>query len=209
MDNNHAPAGTPPLILASDSPRRAALLEQIGVGFEQQPADVDETPRPDETPETLCRRLARTKAGAIAGQRPSAVVLGADTLIEFDGEALGKPRDAADGHRMLTRLAGTTHRVHTAMTVFNANGAEHTAVSTSTVTLRAIDSDEIERYWATGEPADKAGGYAIQGLGAIFVSHVDGSASAIAGLDCCRVATLLQTAGLPVLGGSQNRDPIA
>lgn len=207
MDEDHAPTDAPRLILASGSPRRAALLERIGVDFEQHPPGADETPRRNETPEALCRRLARTKARTVANRQPNAIILGADTLIEIDGESLGKPRDADDGHRMLTRLSGTTHRVHTAMAVLDTNGTEHAAVSTSAVTLRTIDTGEIEHYWATGEPADKAGGYAIQGLGSLFVQHLDGSASAVAGLDCCRVAILLRAAGFPILNGSQCESP--
>lgn len=148
----------------------------------------------------MCQRLARTKAEAVHQSQPQCAVLGADTLIEFNGEILGKPRDADHGRQMLARMAGRRHRVHTAVAVLAPGGECHEALTTSVVTLRPITSDEIAAYWASGEPADKAGGYAIQGLGGLFVSHLDGSGSAVAGLDCCRTAELLRAADISVLG---------
>ncbi len=186
----------PILILASASPRRGAILEQMGVVYERQPAQLDESAHPSENGVELCRRLARHKAAAVHEQNPGRVVLGADTLVEHNGKIMGKPRDANDGQSMLARLAGDRHYVRTAMALIDIDGHCHERMVTSVVAMRAIPADEISAYWASGEPVDKAGGYAIQGRGGVFVEHLSGTGSAVAGLDCCQTWQLLQAAGL-------------
>lgn len=182
----------PALYLASASPRRRELLEQIGVSFECCPVDVDESRRPGEPAAVYVARLALTKAqqGAV-GLPPGAVVLGADTVVVCAGEVFGKPRDAVDAQRMLMALSGRTHQVMTAVAVGSGDLWRHCLV-TADVTFRALGEAECRRYWQTGEPADKAGGYAIQGFGAIFVSNISGSYSAVVGLPLMETAVLLR-----------------
>lgn len=194
----------PHLYLASRSPRRLALLAQIGIKAVALPADVDETPLTDETPEALARRLAQDKACHVWNciQReglPPAVVLAADTVVALeDGSIVDKPADAAAGIQGLLRLAGRSHWVITAVVLQCEQGERH-CLSHSRVHFRDISRQEAERYWASGEPADKAGGYAIQGLGAVFVERIEGSYSGIMGLPLFETARLLQDCGVGVL----------
>jgi septum formation protein len=187
-----------PLILASASPRRSDLLRQIGVAHEVRPVDVDESPLPGEAPAACALRLAEAKARTLwtglasTERRP---VLAADTVVAFEGEIFGKPVDAAEARSMLTRLAGRTHEVHTAVALLHARGAD-TRLSSSRVSLRELAAAEIDWYCATGEPDDKAGGYAVQGRAAIFVRHIAGSYSGIVGLPLAETWELLA----PVLG---------
>lgn len=187
----------PQLVLASSSPRRAQLLRQIGLGFVQRPVAVDERMIAGEAPVALARRLARAKAdaGANDGNLP---VLGSDTVVAVDDEALGKPADEREALAMLARLSGRSHRVHTAVAVAHA-GRVADAVVTSQVTMRRIDPTEARAYWATGECADKAGAYAIQGRGAVFVTRLDGSYSGVMGLPLFETVELLGRAGVSVL----------
>lgn len=186
----------PCIRLASASPRRRELLAGIGVSVEVQPMDIDETPLEGESPEAYVTRLAREKAAA--GHRPGGLsTLGADTVVVRDGEILGKPADAGHAAAMLRSLAGRTHEVMTAVAVCGPAGVLTCCVR-SRVTLREIDAVEIEAYWRTGEPADKAGGYAIQGRGAVFVTHLEGSHSAVVGLPLCETADLLSRQGVPL-----------
>lgn len=160
-------------------------------------AAVDERPRPGEMPEDYVWRLALDKARAAspaAGARP---VLGADTTVTVDGEMLGKPVDRDDGLAMLARLSGRSHEVYTGVAL--AGDQEDGVVSVNRVTFRPITADERSAYWASGEPGDKAGGYAIQGLGAIFVSRLEGSYSAVMGLPLFETAQLLTAAGVRTL----------
>ena len=177
------------LVLASGSPRRAALLRSVGLDPVVRPADVDETPRPDESPELYVRRLSAAKAGAVA--RAGDIVLAADTTVEIHGEILGKPTDEADLRRMLALLSGTTHRVHTGVTVLDPGG-ELTRVVTSSVTFVRLDDALVDWYVARGESADKAGGYAVQGAGAALVRRVDGSVSNIVGLPLAEALAMLR-----------------
>lgn len=187
----------PLIFLASASPRRAQLLDQIGVAHRVQPASLDETRQRDEAPADYVVRLARSKAEALWGtldpaeRRP---VLGADTTVAIDGEVLGKPVDRAGGIRMLQRLSGRTHEVFTAVALCHAGGCDH-RLSVSEVTFRPITVEESEAYWRTGEPADKAGGYAVQGLAAVFITRIAGSYSGIMGLPLAETAELLQITG--------------
>ena len=184
------------LILASASPRRAELLRQAGIGFEVMPADVDEQVLPREAPEAYVRRVAESKAAAIAARAPRALVLGADTTVVVGKEILGKPVDEADARRMLQALSGRTHEVLTAVTL--AGGAEPaglaTRVATTAVEFAAMTGDEIDWYVATGEPMDKAGAYAIQGRASRFVTRIAGSYSNVVGLPVAVVYDLLRQA---------------
>ncbi len=184
------------ILLASGSPRRRELLNQLGVCFEQIPVAVDETPQPGECAELYVQRVAAQKslAGleASGGLRP---VLAADTEVVIDGDVLGKPRDLAHAISLLTRLAGRTHRVLSAVSL--RQGRNHwSAMSESFVSLRDLDPDEIAAYWATGEPHDKAGAYAIQGRGALFIGRLEGSYSGVMGLPLFETAQLLAHVGI-------------
>lgn len=183
----------PLLYLASASPRRRELLTQIGVNYGTLTVAVDEARHPHETPEMYVLRLALDKARAgramldATDPRP---VLGADTVVEIGGEILGKPRDREDGIAMLRRLSGATHHVYTGVAL--AGAREAARLSVSAVTFRALTLEECDRYWHTGEPADKAGGYAIQGRGAVFITRLEGSYSGVMGLPLFETAELLK-----------------
>lgn len=187
-----------PLYLASGSPRRRELLTQIGVPFTVIGADIDETPLADESPVAYVERLARGKAAAgralLVGQ-PTACVLGADTAVVLDGQILGKPLDQAHAQAMLMALSGREHEVLTAVALLDGERCQSRVVR-SLVRFRAIDEQEAARYWASGEPRDKAGGYAIQGLAAVFVAGLNGSYSAVVGLPVCETAELLGEFGI-------------
>ncbi|EJN28658.1 MULTISPECIES: Maf family protein [Pseudomonas] len=187
------------LYLASGSPRRRELLTQIGVSFSVISADIDETPLPEECPLAYVERLARGKAEAGHGTVVSDAdfcVLGADTAVVLDGKILGKPVDEADACAMLMLLSGREHEVLTAIAVRNGERCESLVVR-SLVRFRNIDRDEAAAYWASGEPRDKAGGYGIQGLGAVFVAGLNGSYSAVVGLPLCETCELLGHFGIP------------
>jgi septum formation protein len=187
----------PLIFLASASPRRSALLLQIGIDHEVRPVDVDEASAPLESAATYVQRLARCKAETLWDQLPVALqrpVLGADTAVVLDRQILGKPRDADDHRSMLRRLSGCTHEVHTAVALRYDKGV-HVRHSVSQVRFRALQEQEIAAYWCSGEPADKAGGYAIQGLGAVFIASITGSYSGIVGLPLFETGELLQVIG--------------
>jgi septum formation protein len=187
-----------PIYLASASPRRSELLRQIGVAHLVRVAPVDETAHPDESPVDYVRRLALAKAEAgwqafAAGEdRP---LLAADTTVALGAEVIGKPADRFEAIAMLTRLSGREHEVHTAVALRHAGGTG-VAISSSRVSFRELHAGEAERYWASGEPADKAGAYAIQGFGAVFVRRLEGSYSGVMGLPLYETWELL----VPVLG---------
>ncbi|WP_087502536.1 nucleoside triphosphate pyrophosphatase [Pseudomonas sp. SID14000] len=198
-----------PLYLASGSPRRRELLTQIGVPFSVVSAPIDETPLPNEGAPAYVERLARAKAAAglaslehpvpanshTAVLENRAVVLGADTAVVLDGRILGKPQNREDALAMLADLSGREHQVLTAVALSDGQRV-HSLCVTSKVRFRAISGDEAQRYWASGEPADKAGGYAIQGLGAVFVTSLSGSYSAVVGLPLSETAELLGQFGI-------------
>ncbi len=184
--------------LASASPRRRELLEQIGVSCRIVRASVDETARLSEPPRSYVARLAVAKADAGWDVRPdadAAPVLAADTAVVLDGRIFGKPRDREDALDMLGRLSGRTHEVLTAVALRTAAGLE-SRISRSEVTFRPIAAAEAEGYWATGEPCDKAGGYAVQGRAAIFIADLRGSYSGVMGLPLYETAQLLALAGV-------------
>ncbi len=187
------------LYLASGSPRRRELLAQIGVPHITLIASIDETAQPDEVASAYVERLAREKA--LAGlanlaESGDACVLGADTAVVLEGRILGKPADRDDALATLELLSGREHDVLTAIALADATRCE-TRVVASRVRFRPIARAELETYWASGEPADKAGSYAIQGLGAVFVSRVEGSYSAVVGLPLLETAELLADFGIP------------
>lgn len=187
------------LYLASGSPRRRELLTQIGVPFLTQIAPIDENALPDEPPRAYVERLARAKAQAglaALDAVPDARVLGADTTVVLDGRILGKPADRADALATLQALSGRSHEVLTAVALASRERLLSQVV-TSQVTFRPLSQAEIEAYWASGEPQDKAGSYAIQGLAAVFVSHLQGSYSAVVGLPLCETAALLAEFAIP------------
>ncbi|HET9693660.1 MAG TPA: Maf family protein [Steroidobacteraceae bacterium] len=186
------------IYLASASPRRSELLRQIDVPHEVRPVDIDETPRTGETPAHYALRLAEEKARALWQRLPAAQrrpVLAADTTVALGDEILGKPADRDDASRILGRLSGRDHEVHTAVAVLHEGGAG-ARLSTSTVSFRQITEAEFDWYWRTGEPADKAGAYAVQGHGAIFIRHLSGSYSGVMGLPLYETWELLA----PLLG---------
>jgi len=192
----------PSLILASASPRRRELLVQIGIAPEVHTADVDEQVRPGEAPAEYVLRLAIAKAETVAGKLPeddSRPVLAADTAVVIDHHILGKPADRDDAFRQLRLLSGREHRVLTGVALA-ARGGIHSRLSVSHVRIRALSDSEIQDYWATGEPADKAGSYGIQGLAAIFIEEIHGSYSSIMGLPLFETAELLRAAGHSPLG---------
>ncbi|HEY8623410.1 MAG TPA: Maf family protein [Casimicrobiaceae bacterium] len=201
----------PSVYLASKSPRRQELLRQLGVDFTElllreaagRRRDIVETPRKDEPPLEYIKRIARTKAAVgwqQMGRRGLAPkpVLAADTEVVQDGAVLGKPKDATSAIEMLRRLSGQTHQVSTAVAI-RWNTQILLTLSSSRVTFRALTDDEIERYVATSEPFDKAGAYAIQGRGAAFVSHLEGSYSGVMGLPLFETAEMLAKIGFQVL----------
>ena len=178
------------LILASASPRRAELLRAAGFEFDVVPADVDERPQPGEQPDAYVCRVALDKARAVAACLPDAVVLAADTCVVVDGLFLGKPADGDDAARMLQMLSGRSHVVLTGVAVIGPAGIRVEA-SSSHVVVAGLSSGDIAWYVASGEPADKAGAYAIQGLASRFVEAVDGSYSNVVGLPVALVYRLL------------------
>jgi septum formation protein len=189
------------VVLASQSPRRRELLTLIGITHEVRPADVDETLHAGEEPEAYVERVARDKVAKIVAQERDAVVIGADTTVVVDGDVLAKPDDAADAVRMLTRLAGRSHFVHTAIAVARAAQIV-SAVETVGVTFRALGAAEIAAYVATREPMDKAGAYGIQGFGATIVERVDGDYFSVMGLGLRRLVDLLGLVGVRYEFGS-------
>jgi septum formation protein len=190
----------PQFYLASASPRRRQLLEQLGLRFEGMAADVDESPKPGESPRDYVLRAAPAKAWAAAARLGSPVlpILAADTAVVLDGAILGKPRDREDAIGMLGRLSGRSHQVLSAVALWKG-GAIRTAMSESQVRFRAITRGEAAAYWKSGEPCDKAGAYGIQGLGGMFVEHLTGSYSGVMGLPLFETTALLQEAGIGVL----------
>ena len=180
------------IVLASASPRRAALLRQIGIPFRCRAPRIDESLRAGETACGFVERMAVEKARAVASPQP---VLAADTIAEADGRIFGKPRDERDFRAMLGDLSGRSHRVHTAVAL-RFGGREALRAATAEVAMRRIDDAEMAAYWATGEPQDKAGGYAVQGIAGIFVREVRGSYSAVVGLPLAETEEMLRAFGI-------------
>jgi septum formation protein len=185
----------PVLCLASVSPRRRELLSQIGVPHVVVSADIDETFLAGETPRDYVTRLAREKVLAIRRSGQQLPVLAADTTVVVDGKVFGKPRDQAEAVHMLGELSGRAHQVLTAVALADSHGLAD-RLSSSTVRFRPVSREECLAYWETGEPRDKAGGYAIQGLGAVFIESLSGSYSGVMGLPLFETGELLRAAGI-------------
>jgi septum formation protein len=188
------PSGDRPIVLASASPRRHQLLAMLGFDFAVVAPDLDETPRMGEGAVELVARLAGEKARYVAAANPAAIVVGADTAVDVDGQILGKPRHGDDARRMLRALSGRSHLVHTAVAAA-CDGQLSTASTSTVVTFASLTDADIEWYLATGEPVDKAGAYALHGAGGVFVESVTGSVSGVLGLPLHETAGLLRRLG--------------
>ena len=187
------------LILASGSPRRRQLLEQIGLTFVVRSSDVDESVSPGLTPAQVVESLSARKGEAVAAEAvPGDLVLSADTVVALDGAILGKPRDRAEAEAMLTALSGRTHQVYTGVTLLQ-DGRRLTGHEVTAVTFRPLSPEEIAAYVSTGEPMDKAGAYGIQGLGALLVERLEGDYFNVMGLPLCRLGRMLAAAGVRLL----------
>jgi len=179
------------IVLASRSPRRAELLAAAGIPFEVLAADIDETPRAGEAPDAYVERLAIEKARAVLALRPGAVVLGADTTVTIDGLILGKPESAREATGMLQRLSGRVHDVFTGVALASAGGV-HSAVDRTRVWFEPMTDEDISWYVASGEPVDRAGAYAIQGLASRFIARIEGSYTNVVGLPVALVSSILR-----------------
>lgn len=189
----------PTLYLASNSPRRRELLQQIGVSFRLLPVDEDESLLDGESAEAYVLRLARNKALAAKQQlNGSGLVLGADTCVVLDTEILGKPRDCEDAVATLMALSGREHEVLTAVALTDGQRCE-VKLSRNRVNFAKLDRDVCRRYWDTGEPRDKAGSYAVQGLAAVWITRIEGSYSGIMGLPLYETAQLLHDFGVTII----------
>jgi len=184
-----------PPILASASPRRRHWMEALGIPYESWAPDVDESPLPDEDPEDMVRRLACMKAKIVAAVNPGRWVIAADTTVAVDHHVLGKPVDVEDAARMLGLIQGRNHEVHTGLCLMR-DAEIHSFVDTAEVFLRPLSPDQIAWYAASGEPMDKAGAYAAQGIAALFIDHIDGSFATVMGFPVERFGALLMELGL-------------
>jgi septum formation protein len=195
------------LILASASTRRHQLLQQLGVAFTVSVQDIDERKNDEESPEEFVARMADEKASAALLSRTenNVIILASDTVVVCEDLVLGKPKDKSDGLKMLRRLSNNTHRVLSAVTIATAIKRE-SILSETTVQFREISELEAEQYWETGEPADKAGAYGIQGYAAVFVKSISGSYSGVMGLPLYETAELLSDYGIAVWQPLQESD---
>ena len=182
---------SPQIVLASASPRRENILSQMGISFIKQPAYINESVLPCEKAEKYVRRMAETKAKAVSNKGLKLPVLGADTTVLIDGLILGKPSNRSEGLKYLTLLSNRTHCVLTSVAVVQ-DGRCESAIARTNVTFRKIFGDEAELYWQTGEPRDKAGGYGIQGIGSIFIDHIEGGHGTVIGLPIMETENLLR-----------------
>lgn len=182
------------IVLASASPRRRQLLASAGISFVAQTADISEAAKAGEAPRALAERLAREKARAVSRQRPNDVVVGADTIVVVDRQILGKPRDAGDATRMLRLLSGRSHQVITGVCVMGP-GFEEVRSESTLVTMCGLTDRDIHTYIATGEPMDKAGAYAIQGLASRWIPRVEGDYCNVVGLPVSLVYGILRERG--------------
>jgi septum formation protein len=193
-------------ILASSSPRRRELLASIGVDFDVMPSNVPEVHREGEAPEEYVARLSRDKANALSQAHPSRWVIAADTTVFLADRLLEKPADGADAARMLATIAGQTHIVYTGVTLEHAESGYHeTRVAETEVRMLPLSSSDIEWYVGTGEPLDKAGAYAAQGVGAVFIDSIHGSYSNVVGLPLATLFQMLRRAGIDPLQRSGDR----
>ncbi|MFQ3231897.1 Maf family protein [Reinekea sp.] len=193
------------VILASQSPRRRELLATLGVEFQVASADIDESVRKNESAYDYVLRLAQQKAQAVAEKisNPDAVVIGSDTSVIFEAKILGKPLDEADFSQMMNMLSGQSHQVMTAVAMVQGSHLISKVISTDVV-FKTLSKDLIARYWQTGEPVDKAGGYGIQGFGSFLVDHIRGSYSAVVGLPLSETGQMLVDCNIPIWNGTLN-----
>jgi septum formation protein len=190
---------TRPFVLASASPRRIALLRQIGVEPDLvDPADVDETPRKAELPHVLARRLAVEKAACVAARHPGALVLAADTVVACGRRILPKAESLEEARACLTLLSGRRHMVHSGIVLVDADARRRERLAQTRVAFKRLASEEVDLYLASGEWRGKAGGYAIQGLAGAFIRFLNGSYSGVVGLPLFETAQLLRAAGLRI-----------
>jgi nucleoside triphosphate pyrophosphatase len=190
------PAREPRIILASASPRRAELLNQIGVEFELAPSQAEERPHPDEAPADYITRIARAKVIAVARERETGLVIGADTVVVLDGRLIGKPESPADAQRLLRQLSGRWHAVLTGVALYDVETRHEVADYEKTlVKFAQLTDGEIDWYVATGEPMDKAGAYGIQGIGGLFVDEIAGNYYNVVGLPIPLVYRLARRLG--------------
>lgn len=200
-------AGAPKLILASNSPRRRAILGRLGLPFEVVPAGLpeqDETAAPEGRPAEVAEFLALAKADIVAAVHPEALVLGADTLVFVGRRRFGKPADVSEARSMLEVLSGRTHTVVTGVALIGLDrGLRASAHETTAVTFRRLSAREMDSYAASGEPADKAGAYAVQGKASLFVERVEGDYDNVVGLPLKTVASLLGAAGVELWPGTE------
>lgn len=188
------------LILASSSPRRAELLKQIGLNYQIMVCDVDETLLPGMRPPELVEFLAERKAAAVARNLHEGIVLGADTVVVWQGQVLGKPLNEEDAFSMLVKLQGSTHDVYTGVALIDVHSGKIMVGHEKTrVFFRNIEEDEIRRYVASGEPLDKAGAYGVQGLAAIYINKLEGCYTNVVGLPLARLSVMLKAIGYNVL----------
>ena len=191
------------IILASTSPRRKMLLEQIGLAFEQVASDYEEDMTLDMPPAELAKFLSKGKADSVSKNFDDALVIAADTIVEFDGEIFGKPHTPENSFEMLSRLNGTTHSIITGMTIIDtASGRVESKAVTTEVDFRQLTEDEIQAYVDSGEPLDKAGAYGIQSLGVILIKEIRGDYSNIVGLPLTPLVEMLKDFGVDVLSTS-------
>jgi septum formation protein len=188
------------IILASQSPRRRELLASIGLTFDVMPSDVPEVHQPGESPEEYVARLSRDKAAAITAKHEDAWIIAADTTVLLGDELLEKPADDTDARRMLAAIAGKTHIVYSGVTLQNASrGWRETRVAESEVRMLPLDERDIAWYVSTGEPRDKAGAYAVQGIGAMFIDSIHGSYTNVVGLPLALLFQMLRRAGIDLV----------
>lgn len=197
------------LVLASASPRRRELLSSVGLDFEVLPSKIEERRQPDEKPEAYVLRLSREKAADVAARRPEAWVIGADTTVFINDEILEKPSDQADAARMLRMISGKEHTVFTAITLLGSAGKHRDSRVVSTrVTMISLTDEEISWYVSTGEPMDKAGAYAVQGVGAMFISSIHGNYTNVVGLPLSVLFDMMRQAGIdPLKPGNRTGRP--
>lgn len=188
------------LVLASASPRRRELLLSIGLDFEVAPSSVEELRGEAEDPESYVLRLSQEKAGEVSTRRPGAWVIGADTTVYIDGSILEKPSDRADAARMLRTISGRIHTVFTGVTLLGPSGSHNESKVVATeVTMISLTDEEITWYVGTGEPMDKAGAYAVQGVGAMFISSINGNYTNVVGLPLSVLFDMMRRAGIDPL----------
>jgi len=192
-------------ILASSSPRRRELLTSIGLDFDVVPSHVPEEHQPGEAPEEYVARLSREKANAIAAKHPSAWIIAADTTVLLGDQLLEKPVDKKDAERMLSLIAGKTHVVYTGVTLQNVErGYRETRVAESEVRMLPLAQEDVRWYVSTGEPLDKAGAYAVQGIGAMFIDSIHGSYTNVVGLPLAMLFQMMRKAGIDLLKDKDN-----